>query len=463
MDILSVFLERQEMRMQILLLLLGAALAVPAQAVIYVRISGGTYNNFQDAVNAAVGTETILVGDGTYTGANNREILIDKEGINLTIESENGPDNCIINAEGLGRVFDLFNVNTADSVIIRGFTIKNGFVTGGFAFGGGINNHNSVLTVENCYILNNAAEDKGGGVYHNGSAAVAVMNNCIIADNTCTTSSGGGGMYVSNCPVTLTDCVFSKNFVLSPSMHGGGMYVTYGDLDFTNCLFEGNSTYGSGGLFFNSNSDMTFVNCTFVGNKCTANGGVGFMTGNSGWSANVAVKNCIFQGNIADGQSDNFRLIGDAVLTYSYSNLDATEIGGTGTITDAGGNIETDPLFAVDGYWKGNTWVPGDYHLKSMVGRWDPLSEIWVTDEVHSECIDAGDPADDYANEPTGRNGNRINMGVYGNTSEASKSPYCANSLTADLNGDCYVDSADLAEFASQWLGCDIQPQAFCL
>ncbi len=448
--------------MEILLLLLAAALAVPAQAVIYVRTSGGTYNNFQDAVNAAVGIETILVGDGTYTGANNRDILIDKDVINLTIESENGPDNCIINAEGLGRVFDLFNVNGADSVIIRGFTIKNGSVTGAFAFGGGINNHNSVLTVENCYILNNAAEDKGGGVYHNGSAAVAVMNNCIIANNTCTTSSGGGGMHVSACPVTLTDCVFSKNFVPSPSMHGGGMYVTYGDLDFTNCLFEGNNTYGSGGLFFCIYSEMTFVNCTFVGNKCTANGGVGFMTGNSTWPTNVAVKNCIFQGNIADGQSDNFRLIGDAVLTYSYSNLDATEIGGTGTITDAGGNIETDPLFAVDGYWKGNTWAPGDYHLKSMAGRWDALLGIWVPDKVHSECIDAGDPADDYANEPTDRNGKRINMGVYGNTSQASKSPYCTKSLTADLNGDCYVDSADLAEFASQWLECNIQPQAFC-
>lgn len=51
----------------------------------------------------------------------------------------------------------------------------------------------------------------------------------------------------------------------------------------------------------------------------------------------------------------------------------------------------------------------GDFHLKSTGGRWD--GSKWVTDTDASPCINAGNPASDYANEPE-PNGNRINMGV---------------------------------------------------
>lgn len=60
----------------------------------------------------------------------------------------------------------------------------------------------------------------------------------------------------------------------------------------------------------------------------------------------------------------------------------------------------------------------GDFHLKSTGGRWD--GSKWVTDTDASPCINAGNPASDYTNEPE-PNGNRINMGVFGNTFQASK------------------------------------------
>ena len=46
----------------------------------------------------------------------------------------------------------------------------------------------------------------------------------------------------------------------------------------------------------------------------------------------------------------------------------------------------------------------------------------WVYDSVTSPCIDAGDPEDEFSLEPE-PNGGRINMGAYGNTIEASRSP----------------------------------------
>ncbi len=60
-----------------------------------------------------------------------------------------------------------------------------------------------------------------------------------------------------------------------------------------------------------------------------------------------------------------------------------------------------------------------DYHLRSMSGRWN--GKTWVRDIVSSPCIDAGYPDSDYSNEPED-NGNRINIGRYGNTICASLS-----------------------------------------
>jgi len=78
------------------------------------------------------------------------------------------------------------------------------------------------------------------------------------------------------------------------------------------------------------------------------------------------------------------------------------------------GNIRSDPLFTDP--------ENGDYHLKSQAGRYDLNSESWVTDDVTSPCIDAGDPNHLVGDEPEPNRG-RINMGVYGGSSEASTSP----------------------------------------
>ena len=60
-----------------------------------------------------------------------------------------------------------------------------------------------------------------------------------------------------------------------------------------------------------------------------------------------------------------------------------------------------------------------DYHIKSAFGRFNGTS--WVNDTETSPCVDGGYLLSDYSNEPT-PNGGRVNIGVYGNTSEASKS-----------------------------------------
>ena len=87
--------------------------------------------------------------------------------------------------------------------------------------------------------------------------------------------------------------------------------------------------------------------------------------------------------------------------------------------TEGEGEIEVDPNFA--------DAENGDFYLKSTDGRWN--GSTWVHDDVTSPCIDTGDPVSDYSNEPE-PNGGRINMGAYGNTGEASKSPPPPASIT---------------------------------
>jgi len=78
------------------------------------------------------------------------------------------------------------------------------------------------------------------------------------------------------------------------------------------------------------------------------------------------------------------------------------------------GNIDVAPHFADPGN--------RDYHLKSQAGRWDSVSQTWMQDDITSPCIDAGEPGPSVGSEPS-PNGDIINMGAYGGTDEASKSP----------------------------------------
>lgn len=78
-------------------------------------------------------------------------------------------------------------------------------------------------------------------------------------------------------------------------------------------------------------------------------------------------------------------------------------------------SLVQDPLF-VDA-------KQGDFHLKSVGGHWNP-QEGWVmTDGVTSPLIDSGDSrSQSWVNEPS-PNGRRVNIGLYGGTAEASRTP----------------------------------------
>jgi len=140
----------------------------------------------------------------------------------------------------------------------------------------------------------------------------------------------------------------------------------------------------------------------------------------------------------------------DSVISVEHCNI----LGGRDAVYDpcgvvdwGEGNIEVDPLFADPNN--------AEFHLKSQAGRWDFVTQTWVTDDVTSPCIDAGDPNSPIGSEPF-PNGGAINMGAYGGTAEASKSyfgePVCETPIAGDINGDCRVDFQDLVILLNHWL-----------
>jgi parallel beta-helix repeat protein len=301
---------------------------------------------------------------------------------------------------------------------------------------GGMYNEDSNLTLTNCAFSGNSS----GGISNLDSSLT--LNNCTFTAN----SAGNGGGISSasegygETRLTLTNCTFTSNLAVGKIGKGGGIYCSTwpsckAELTMTNCMFTGNQAlgeYGSGGGIYSSIENPILTNCIFSGNLSSYGGAI-----YNDFDSSVNLINCILWGNIADHGSQVCLAGTTSSLAVEYSDLQ----GGRTAITTpfalwdveiiwGPGNIDVDPGFVEAGYWTQPTprqpgeptWIEGDYHLKSQAGRWDSNSKSWIQDEVTSPCIDAGDPNSPIGHEPF-PNGGIINMGAYGGTSGASKSP----------------------------------------
>jgi hypothetical protein len=216
------------------------------------------------------------------------------------------------------------------------------------------------------------------------------------------------------------------------------------------CVIANNEAEFGGGIMLTDSSDAWVTHCAIVGNSCKTYGGAIFIYGAYGVIANnvIAHNSGYLSGGIANWYA--LPLIVNNTIVHNRPNglyLEATEMSQWGSVPIVNnilwhnemyveesvwpseyiirfndiqggwrghGNLDVDPLFADPNNW--------DYHLKSQAGRWDPVTGAWATDDTTSPCIDAGDPDSPVAQEPI-PHGQRLNMGAYGGTAEASKSP----------------------------------------
>jgi hypothetical protein len=460
-------------RRTIWLILIALLLCTFAQArTIYVNNDGlADFNNIQAAIDDANDGDVVVVKPGRYTGDSNRDI--DFKGKAITVQSEAGPETCIIDCqgwyyigwEGLLEEYHrglYFHSGEDANSVVQGFTITGGYV-GGNDYGGGILCYASSPRVVDCIVAGNIALSGGGIALH---TSYATITNCIITKNIASyrpwswyseRDGSGGGIATSDHrdsnPV-FRNCIVSGN---CSSIYGGGIYCA-GDFILVNCTICGNRTgeYGRGGGISCQASHRNkgvLRNCIIWGNTAKWGKQLAHMSGGILGEMRLELANCTIQG----GNPNDIWIIEDRV--------EGNWISGDPYFANAGywdpngmGNPNIDPRFRLD--WIGDNpnddiWVDGDYHLKSQAGRWDPAAQAWIVDDVTSPCIDAGDPNSPIGLEPF-PNGGRINMGAYGGTVEASKSyfggPVCETIVAGDINGDCKVDFRDFAIMAGQWL-----------
>ena len=289
------------------------------------------FDNIQDAINAAVDGDIVLVYPGTYTSTGTQ--VVNMLGKEILLQSATFASETIIDGEGT-RTGIYCNSDETLKTTIDGFTITNcnGNAGGGVycwqadptirecvfyynhtnSGGAGINCGHSSPWIENCSFVGNTASGSGGGI--DCSSGSPVLLNCSFEYNTATT---GAGIYCSLSSPTLTGCSFLSNwaslrgggvmcnqlsgptltdctFTLNTAPTGGGMYNWESSPNLKGCLFNYN-TATDGAALASSYSDIVLTGCEFVGNEATGLGG-GVFNDNSA----ATVTTCLFQWNASN-------------------------------------------------------------------------------------------------------------------------------------------------------------------
>ncbi len=245
--------------------------------------------NIQDAVDAAVAGDEIVVTNGIYAtgGRDYNRVAVDKP---LSLRSVNGPQSITIVGGDAGRCVYLTNAAS-----LSGFTLTGG------------------------------TSESGAGVFC--ESTNAVLSNCVVSGNSSRSYSSGGFPAVGGGAIggTLNNCILTGNTAYAQfSQHNTGRYHAWGGgaayCVLNNCTLIGNSAFGAnfsqglGGGTYHS----TLNNCTLIDNSAGSSGG--------GASA-CTMNNCIIYFNYGDNY--------DPYSTLNYSCTSPQPTNGVGNITNA--------------------------------------------------------------------------------------------------------------------------------
>jgi hypothetical protein len=294
-----------------------------------------------DTINATLVSGSIELSGG--------ELLVNKD---VTI---NGPGAEKLSVENT-RSSRAFEIASGKVVTISGLAINNGHAI----VGGGIYNA-GILQVMRCSISGNEAAEfrengMGGGIYNENGATLTVIN-CVISRNR---ADQGGGIYNSGS-TQIASTTISDNFagrVFSQQANLGGAIYNSGTLDIGNSTITGNTAIatlqrgGVGGSIFNVGA-LAITNTTISGNRA---GGIGAFPGVGGGIANsggnVVIQNSTITGNTADGPSgsgfggdvfvgEGTLEIGNTILNGD-SGTNICNLGNQGAIISDGYNLSND-------------------------------------------------------------------------------------------------------------------------
>jgi len=233
------------------------------------------YAKIRWAVDNASDGDTIIVRDGNYY----ENVVVSKK---LTIKSENGSDNCIIDGGGSGDVITLY----ADGITIEGFTVRNSGSSWPTLLYAGIkvfsnankiaynsitNNCNGILSYSsNNIIANNNITNNRHGIHLNSSSNNIIANNNIansvgiyllhsgnntIANNTVSNNMDGIYLYHSSNNIIANNNISSNIDGISSSCSSN------------NIIANNNIANNSVGIFSSCSSNNTIANNNITNNR----------------------------------------------------------------------------------------------------------------------------------------------------------------------------------------------------
>lgn len=280
------------------------------------------------------------------------------------------------------------------SLILKGSGMFDTEINGG----GADSCDDPVINIQHDNVIISGFRVSGGypGIKINGKNAV-IKENYISstfdfdAVQHCPNDTMGGGMNEMGILVKADNCIIQNNLIVKNSSYDG----------------EG------AGIKAISVNNLNILNNT-VSNNSGANGascgnGYGIRVDNS----NGKIINNIIANNDATGHGPGCNVFGYGIYCFNCNfQIDYNNVWDN---DDTGGSIIN--YFGIQ---------PGSHDISV-----DPLFVNMETYPLppNSPCIDSGDPASDYSNEPS-PNGKRTDMGAYGNTSHAISAVISANAGT---------------------------------
>jgi hypothetical protein len=273
--------------------------------------------NIQDAVDAAVAGDEIVVTNGIYAtggravnGSTNR-VTVDKS---LTVRSVSGPQSTVIDGGGIFRCVYLTN-----EANLSGFTLTNGRAW----YGAGLICESTNAVALNCVVSGNSTVGRPQPPCPGVGCDGPVLSSALSA------AGDGGGAFGG----TLNNCTLTGN----SAFYGGGA----DECILNNCTLARNRS--TGGL----RNGVEFSPCGGGAFRCALNNCT--LTGNSGGGAqDCKLNNCIVYFNINTGQQANYDYY-FSILNYSCT---------TPLPTNGVGNITNEPAFVNPA--AGNYRLPAD-------------------------------------------------------------------------------------------------------
>ena len=336
--------------------------------------------------------------------------------------------------------------------------------------------------IENCRFDGNRTSnfwlEGGHGLFVKNLKRAAIVDCLFVTNGYSVAQSGrvgsngtGAALYVDAVPVAVTNCSFIGN--VDYTSYGGIVHLLNNcdGSTFVNCVWAGNRNvkeylYAVDGTYWDKSWDfgmgtlsvslgaaertVTLENCTMAYNLCGATKSAAGVNVTNG---TVNIHNSILYGNMivsANGNDSAVKSHGNSTINISYTLMDHLPMGEgincENVIVGEAQFVTSHDDFlnliytnkanqiafpkvdmnTVDMRFNGDeetfaALVNMDMHLLSRAGYYKNDGLKYMDAKVNSPAVDAGDPASDFSKEGA-PNGHRVNLGVYGNTAQASLS-----------------------------------------